>query len=167
MESQFEYEVALAIGLSTRSRSDEIVCARLKLEEEKKNWINPDILEMSPNQREILSIFNSNLREYLTKMTCDKEQIDSAILEIRISNVYNFFDKKEFMFSVVFSDDYEPLNLHYTSYNTIENNKLLDHKENCCGYSCDYYGCDLYGDGIDHGRHCDGNMCKTWKCQNR
>jgi len=170
MESQlsdFEYKVALAIGLATRSRSDEIVLARQKLDEEKKNWINTETIEMSGSQKVFFDTFLASLRDYLERMTCDRLLVDSAKLDIRISNITDFFDKKETMFTVTFSDDYESLDLLYTSYGQIENHKLLDHKENCCGYSCDYYGCDLYGDGIDHSRHCDGNMCKTWKCQDR
>jgi len=165
--SDFEYKVALAIGLATRSRSEEIVLARQKLEEDKKSWINPDSIEITGDQKVFYDTFIANLRDYLERMTCDRLLVDSAKLDIRISNTTDFFDKKKTIFTVTFSDDYEPVDLHYTSYCEIENHELLDHKENCCGYSCDYYGCDLYGDGIDHCRQCDGNMCKTWKCQDR
>jgi len=168
MESQysdFEHKVALAIGLATKGRlPEEIGLARQELEQKKENWINPDTIGMTDDKVVFFATFITTLRDYLERMTCDRSLVDSAKLDIRISNITDFFEKKKTMFTVTFSDDYEPLDLHYTSYGQIENHELLNHKQGCCGYSCDYYGCDIYGDGISHRIGCDGNMCKTYRC---
>ena len=157
--------LALELGLATENRGTDIRLAREELEKQIVSWVNSDTIEMSSEQRVFFDTFIARLREYLTYMTCDKPLVDSAKLELHLSNIDSFFNNESIMFTVTFSDDYERLVLHYTSTQRITSHELLAHYQKCCGMSCEFYGCNIYGDGVDHRIECDGNMCRTYHCK--